>query len=158
MRRVVRDLTVLLSVAVVAVAVPVVVNHTVGRGGVQIHGPVVSYERPWFHGIGSNGLDALLNGQLELSGGCLLLSGDAVLWPSRTRWDDNTQVLELPHGKRARLGDELSGGGGSFGGLGDHEWAASPAGRALAHCQAPGTEVKVFNTDENVDVRSGSTT
>ena len=54
--------------------------------------------------------DALVGGQLELDGDCLLLDGHPAIWPVGTTWDDD--AVNVPGVGRVELGDTVVGGGG----------------------------------------------
>ena len=71
-------------------------------------GPVVAHP---VKGDGS-GNDALIEGPLTMSGGCLLVSDFPVVWPHGTTWDADAQAVQLSDGQVVALGDRVSGGGG----------------------------------------------
>lgn len=124
---------------------------TVGRGGLEVHGPIVVSERSWWSGFTpSGGLDAVVAGVLAWDGECLLLSGSPVVWPHGTRWDSDRQVLRFEGGE-ARIGDHVSGGGG---------WSQpqyfkdSDIRNALERCDGESNEIGAFNRDEILEVNS----
>ena len=126
---------------------------TVGRGGLEVHGPVVSHERSWWSGFTpSSSMDANVSGVLELRGGCLSLSGRAVIWPSGTRWDDDEQILRSRGGFEAKLGDHISGGGGEMGPL---VWEDEDAAKVLSKCVEVGGTGSTFNRDELLTIGTG---
>ncbi|MGB7979798.1 MAG: hypothetical protein WCF36_03270 [Candidatus Nanopelagicales bacterium] len=71
-------------------------------------GPVVAHP----DGGDGSGNDALLEGPLTLSGGCLLVGEFPVVWPYGTTWDSQAQAVRLSDGQVVALGDRVSGGGG----------------------------------------------
>ncbi|GAA4687157.1 hypothetical protein [Nocardioides nanhaiensis] len=71
-------------------------------------GPVVAHLSP---GAG-DGMAALIQGPLELTGDCLLVGGYPVVWPHGTTWDAEAGRVRLPDGEAVGEGDRVSGGGG----------------------------------------------
>ena len=124
-----------------------------GKAGISVDGPVVSYDAPWVS-FGASGLDALIGGELELTGACVYLSGSPVRWPDGTSWNEEEAAVELADGTLVREGDSVSGGGGSFGGPEDADFFEDSAtARALADCREPGDEVSIFNGTEDLELR-----
>jgi hypothetical protein len=73
-----------------------------------------------------------------------------VVWPFGTFWDDSTATLHLADGTDARIGDQLSGGGG-FESLDAVSATVGPdQAKQLRPCASPvaGDQVAVFNPDE----------
>lgn len=58
------------------------------------------------------GNDALIEGPLTMSRGCLLVGEFPVVWPHGTTWDAGANAVRLPDGQVVALGDRVSGGGG----------------------------------------------
>jgi len=143
------------TLGAIAIGTLVTLWLTTGRGGVDTDGPIVSHDNGWFD-LESVGLDALVGGTLELDDGCLLLSGDAVVWPGGTQWNEEDRVLTLENGDEAYLGDSIQGGGGVFGGPEDDDfWPDSELGMATSECQRSGAYVVVFNIDEPLEATPG---
>jgi hypothetical protein len=69
--------------------------------------------------LSSSGEDSLLQGELVVRDGCVLLAQDAgelfpVVWPSGTSiGDDDPFTLALTSGLRVEVGQRVSGGGGT---------------------------------------------
>ena len=108
-------------------------------------GPVVAHPDK---GDGS-GTDALIEGPLTLSSGCLLVGEFPVVWPYGTTWDAEAQAVRLSDGQVVALGDQVSGGGGYpyLSGLGTE--FAEP----LADCPTNKYgEVAMFNAGEQITV------
>ena len=120
-----------------------------GRGDVDSgsngSGPVVAHPD---RGDGS-GTDALIEGPLTLSGGCLLVGEFPVVWPYGTTWDAQAQAVRLSDGQVVALGDRVSGGGGypSLSALAA-AFADPLAGCPLNRYQ----EVAMFNAGERITV------
>ena len=144
------------AVAVILAALGFVVPWRLwGQAGISVDGPVVSYDAPWLS-FGSSGLDALLGGELEITDGCVYLSGNPVRWPDGTSWDEDESAVRLSDGTLVREGDSVSGGGGSFGGPEDAGFFEDSAtARALADCREAGDEVAIFNGKEDLEVQHG---
>jgi hypothetical protein len=99
-----------------------------------------------------------LVGRVTLSGGCLRLAGDPVVWPFGTEWNAGKKTLTLTSGDTASLGDWVEGGGGTLGadeGLADFV-GADVATAALACRRRPHEGVTVFNRASKVVVSSPS--
>lgn len=79
----------------------------VGSGS-SVDGPVVAHPS---EGDGS-GSEALTEGPLTMSGGCLLVGEFPVVWPYGTTWDAEAETVRLSDGRAVALGDRVSGGGG----------------------------------------------
>jgi hypothetical protein len=146
------------AVAVVGlvVAAVVVLYLTTGRAGLAEDGPVLRHERGW--GLGSSyGMAAVVGGALSYEDGCLLLSGNAVIWPDGTGWDEGAGVVTLPDGLVATPGtDTVTGGGGMAlepGERGEGQ-EDSPGARATEDCRGPGDSLVVFNSDAALEVRA----
>ncbi|WP_243056261.1 hypothetical protein [Nocardioides sp. SR21] len=109
------------------------------------NGPVVA------HPDEGNGdaMQALIEGTLTLSKGCLLVGEYPVIWPHGTTWDAESQAVELSDGQVIAGGDRVRGGGG-YPYLSDlHAHFAEP----LADCPTnKWGEIAVFNADEQVTV------
>jgi hypothetical protein len=115
-------------------------------------GPVVTTDPT--DGLGEM---AAAGGVLELVGECLFLpDGDAsvaVVWPSGTSWDSDTQVVELVDGTRVALGDEIEAGGGYRPGGGLMREVSSLDGRKLAEeCARLSGSGSVFVISGGIDV------
>jgi hypothetical protein len=99
-----------------------------------IDGPVMRYPRP---SDNEGGMDAEVRGVLELDGSCLYVAPDEVgerypiLWPARTRWDEENQAVISPMGEAMAIGEEVYGGGGYLY-VRDVEHIAGPQASALA--------------------------
>lgn len=108
-------------------------------------GPVVAHPD---RGDGS-GTDALIEGPLTLSGGCLLVGDFPVVWPYGTTWDAQAQAVRLSDGQVVALGDRVSGGGG-YPYLSD---LGTEFAEPLAACPANKYgEVAMFNAGEQITV------
>ena len=108
-------------------------------------GPVVAHPD---RGDGS-GTDALIEGPLTLSGGCLLVGEFPVVWPYGTTWDSQAQAVRLSDGQVVALGDRVSGGGG-YPYLSD---LGTELAEPLALCPTNKYgEVAVFNAGEQITV------
>jgi hypothetical protein len=130
---------------------------TTGRtDGIRVDGPLVAHDRGWLVLQGS-GFDAIVGGEVRLEDGCLLLSGDAALWPDETSWDEDANEVILEDGRRVSVGDSVRGGGGMAAEAGEpdsrsREWEESDLGRTLAGCLADDASVVVFNYDSKIKV------
>lgn len=108
-------------------------------------GPVVAHPD---RGDGS-GTDALIEGPLTLSGGCLLVGEFPVVWPYGTTWDAQAQAVRLSDGQVVALGDRVSGGGG-YPNLSD---LGTEFAEPLADCPTNKYgEVAMFNAGEQITV------
>lgn len=108
------------------------------------NGPVVAHPEG-----SSDGMQALIQGTLSLSGGCLLVGEFPVIWPHGTTWDAENQTVELPDGHEVALGDQVRGGGG-YPYLSD---LRASFARPLADCPTNEYgEIAAFNADEEVTV------
>jgi hypothetical protein len=108
-------------------------------------GPVVAHPDK---GDGS-GADALIEGPLMLSGGCLLVGDFPVVWPYGTTWDAQAQAVRLSDGQLVALGDRVSGGGG-YPYLSD---LGTDLAEPLADCPTNKYgEVAMFNAGEQITV------
>lgn len=120
----------------------------------SVDGPVIEGSRSL------GGSDALISGVLEYEGGCLYIEHpDAderypIVWPLGTSWNEAESAVRLGDGTLVYVGDTVSGGGGfpSVSKLGGH---TSSEGQELAQESIDNTysEVAVFNTSEDIDVR-----
>jgi hypothetical protein len=72
------------------------------------NGPVVAHSSA---GDGS-GLQALIEGELSMDDGCLLVGDTPVVWPHGTTWDADTRTVRLPKGDAIAPGDRVRGSGG----------------------------------------------
>jgi hypothetical protein len=136
-----------------AFAVLLLVYVTTGRGGgVDVDGPVVAHDAGW--GLaGASGMDALVGGALEHEGDCVHLSGDAVIWPDGTTWDEGQGAVRLDDGRLVRVGESVTGGGGMAAeGRDRARWDRTQTGQVLADCVGPGKAVVVFNADADLEV------
>jgi len=78
-----------------------------------------------------------------------------VVWPDGTEWVEDEQAVRLPNGDLAHEGDEVSGGGGSFGGAEDADtFEDSETARAIGDCRRRGDEVAVFNSHEDLELNA----
>ena len=120
----------------------------------SVDGPVVAHDRGW--GLGpTSGMDALVGGDLEYQGRCLLLSGNVVVWPGGTEWDAEREVVRLGDDEASvRVGDSVSGGGGMAAEEPDsvETWKRNESGQVLAHCLTSGAAVVEFNADADLKV------
>jgi hypothetical protein len=108
-------------------------------------GPVVAHPD---RGDGS-GTDALIEGAVTLSGGCLLVGEFPVVWPYGTTWDAQAQAVRLSDGQVVALGDRVSGGGG-YPYLSD---LGTELAEPLADCPTNKYgEVAMFNAGEQITV------
>lgn len=117
----------------------------IARPGSNGNGPVVAHLS---EGDGS-GLDALIEGELTMDDGCLLVDDTPVVWPYGTTWDADTRAVRLPEGEAVRLGDRVRGSGGYpyRADLGDQ------IAKALEDCPVnEHEEVAVFNAGEQIIV------
>ena len=124
--------------------------------GIKVDGPLVAHDRGWLV-LGGSGFDAMVGGEVRLEDGCLLLSGDAALWPDDTSWDEDANEVILEDGRRVSVGDSVRGGGGMAAEAGEpdsrsREWQESELGRAVAGCLADDAAVVVFNYDSEIEV------
>lgn len=78
------------------------------RPGSNGNGPVIAHSS---EGDGS-GLHALIEGELSMDDGCLLVGGTPVVWPVGTTWDADTRTVRLPKGDAIAPGDRVRGSGG----------------------------------------------
>lgn len=109
------------------------------------NGPVVAHPAK---GDGS-GMEALIEGPLTLTNGCLLVGEFPVVWPYGTTWDAETEAVRLSDGQVAALGDRVSGGGG-YPYLSD---LGTEFAEPLADCPTNEyEEVAMFNAQEQVTV------
>ena len=108
-------------------------------------GPVVAHP----DGGDGSGADALIEGPLALSGGCLLVGEFPVVWPYGTTWDAQAQAVRLSDGQLVALGDRVSGGGG-YPYLSD---LGAEFAEPLADCPTNKYgEVAMFNAGEQITV------
>ena len=108
-------------------------------------GPVVAHP----DGGDGSGTDALIEGPLTLSGGCLLVGEFPVVWPYGTTWDAQAQAVRLSDGQLVALGDRVSGGGG-YPYLSD---LGAEFAEPLADCPTNKYgEVAMFNAGEQITV------
>lgn len=112
----------------------------------------MAHDRGWGLG-GTSGMDALVGGTLTYDDGCVLLSGDVVVWPDGTSWDEEATVVRLGDGTEIHVGDSVTGGGG-MAAEGRHKgsWIESENGRELAECLAPTAAVVIFNAVSDLEV------
>jgi len=109
--------------------------------------------------VGSGfGFDALPSGvlDLDLERGCVLLSGQAVIWPAGTTLSRDPPRLHLPGGLTARPGDTVRGGGGVVPPAGPRQSSSGIEGdleRALGCATEP--EVVVFGSRGSMSVSPG---
>jgi hypothetical protein len=97
----------------------------------------------------ASGTDALIEGPLALSGGCLLVGDFPVIWPYGTTWDAQAQAVRLSDGQVVALGDRVSGGGG-YPYLSD---LGTELAEPLADCPTNKYgEVAMFNAGEQITV------
>lgn len=109
------------------------------------NGPVVAHPA---EGDGS-GATALIEGQLTMSSGCVLVSEFPVVWPYDTTWDAEDQAVQLADGQVVALGDCVSGGGGYF----PMSSLAPEFAEPLADCPTDKWgEVAMFNAGEQITV------
>lgn len=89
-------------------------DETIAVAG-SVDGPLMRH--PDAAGV-QDGMDAMVSGLLVLDDDCLYLSnGDIgerypVLWPARTVWDSERQIVVLPTGAEVAVGESASGAGG----------------------------------------------
>lgn len=108
-------------------------------------GPVVAHPA---EGDGA-GNDALIEGPLTMSSGCLLVGEFPVVWPHGTTWDAVAQAVHLPDGQAVALGDRVSGGGG-YPYMSD---LGTELAKPLADCPTNKYgEVAMFNAGERITV------
>ena len=113
--------------------------------GPEGNGPVVAHPD---EGDG-DGMQALIEGPLTLSKGCLLVGEYPVIWPHGTTWNAERQTVELPDGHVVAEGDRVRGGGG-YPHLSDLE---AHFAEPLADCPTnKWGEIAVFNAGEQVTV------
>ena len=117
-----------------------------------LDGPVVTADP-----TGGIGEEAAVGGVLELVGGCLFLpDGDAsvaLVWPSGTTWEADTQTVVTGDGTRVGLGDEIEAGGGYHPGGGLIRNVSDLDGRKLAEeCARLSGSGSVFVMSGLVDV------
>jgi len=94
-------------------------------------------------------LNALIRGTLELDPerGCVLLSGQPVVWPAGTTMTSSPPELHLRNGLIARPGDLITGGGGEASASAIRQSAVNIEGDVAAALDcAPQTSIAVFNT------------
>ena len=119
-------------------------------------GPDGRVEGPLLTSTGSanGGMAAIVAGPFTFRNGCLLLSGKPVVWPESTTWDAEREVLTLPNGDAASVGESLTGGGGFL----DLSAVADQFGGNLAdaakRCLGSTGEVAVFNPGSDVEIES----
>lgn len=53
-------------------------------------------------------------GRLSLDKGCLLIGGSVAFWADGTTWDPVEQSVVFESGDQVEVGDQFSGGGGSY--------------------------------------------
>jgi hypothetical protein len=108
------------------------------------NGPVVAHPEG-----NSDGADALIEGPLTMSSGCLLVGEFPVVWPHGTTWDAEGEAVQLPDGQGVALGDQVSGGGG-YPHLSD---LGAELAEPLAGCPTNEyEEVAMFNAEEQITV------
>jgi hypothetical protein len=82
-----------------------------------IDGPLMRYQET---SAPSGKVANLLQGVLQLDGGCLYLVQNSIsqrfpiLWPAGTRWDEPNQSVVSPGGEVMRMGGPVEGRGGYF--------------------------------------------
>ena len=109
------------------------------------NGPVVAHPT---EGNGS-GFEALIEGTLTMSSGCLLVGEFLVVWPYGTTWDAETEAVRLSDGQSVALGDRVSDGGG-YSNLAD---LGAQFDESLADCRAvEHQEVAMFSGGEQITV------
>lgn len=99
---------------------------------------------------------AQLGGTLDIDPdrGCVLLSGQPVIWPTDTTLTQNPAVLHLPGGVTAKSGDGVSGTGGEVRAADLPDTRLQIEGdveKALA-CAPSSSRVIVFNSRSNMTV------
>jgi hypothetical protein len=114
------------------------------RSNSTVDGPVVA--QPEGNGDGD---DALIEGTVRLSSGCLLVGEFPVIWPHGTRWDADTEAVQLSDGQVVALGVRVKGGGG-YSHMSDlrPEFAEPLAGCPTNEYE----EVAMFNAAEQITV------
>lgn len=98
-------------------AVAVAVSSCGGGSSESVDGPLLRHRAPLGDG---SGLQAEIQGILEVQGGCLFVVSPEsgvrypVVWPALTTWSPATQTVQLANGEGLSVGDNVSGGGGYF--------------------------------------------
>ena len=77
----------------------------------RIDGPLLTSDAHW-----NGGMMALIEGPIRLVDDCLRIgkASPAVIWPTGTEWDEDAGAVRLPDGTIAKVGDRVSGGGGTL--------------------------------------------
>ena len=105
-------------------------------------------------GGSGDGMGAVVAGPLGFQDGCLLLGEMPVVWPDSTRWDTDEQALTLPSGDVARVGVNLTGGGGYMQLAAIADLFGKKVADAARPCLGPTGEVAVFNRGSDVEIES----
>jgi hypothetical protein len=105
-------------------------------------------------------MDAVVGGVLELDStqGCILISGNPVVWPSGTRLADQPPRILLPNGVTARDGDIVTGTGGEIPatGIGDTAMEVEGDVKKALTCKPSASHFVVFTTEaEAISVSDG---
>lgn len=86
---------------------------------------------------------AQVSGTVTMRDGCLLLDSEIVFWQHGTRWDEDAEAVVLEDGTTVELGQEFTGGGGTYGLRGDgsgtldmRSLLGNEGGRAIESCSA----------------------
>jgi hypothetical protein len=122
-----------------------------------IDGPVMRYQET---SAPSGKVGNLLQGVLQLDGGCLYLVQPSIaqrfpiLWPAGTRWDEPNQSVVSPGGLVMQIGGQVEGRGGYFY-LSDVDLlAGAAASRLAATCVENGQIAVVENADTAIGPKS----
>jgi hypothetical protein len=140
--------------------VVIATSSTTAEEALAIDGPVMRYPQA---SSPSGNLETLLDGVLQLEGGCLYLVQDSIgqrypiLWPAGTRWDGQNQSVVSPVGEVMPMGGSVTGRGGYFYLSDIHLLGGSAASNLAAQClgNSSGQVAVVKNADAAIGPKSG---
>jgi hypothetical protein len=96
---------------------------------------------------------ALIRGPVRLTGDCLFIGNDPVIWPTGTTWDDEADAVVLNDGTVVAVGATVSGGGGSLSAADVAEVFNEELADAVRACAPDGRPAaSVFNPDQGLQV------
>ena len=122
-----------LATVVTAVALTLALRPGPSEATGVVDGPVVAVSR-----TGAAYPMALVQGNLNLRGDCLMLGDAVVFWPAGTSWDAESQsvVFSGDFDGAVRIGSHFEGGGGVYSPTDDFLRGLGAAGDVLRDCVA----------------------
>ena len=120
-----------LATVVVAVALTLALRPVPSEATGVVDGPVVAVSRP-----GAAYPMALVQGNLNLRGDCMMLGNAVVFWPAGTSWDDESRsvVFSGDFDGAAPVGSHFVGSGGVYTSDDDFLRGLGSAGDVLRDC------------------------